>query len=263
VPGRNAVVKLLNVPAQGEKAGDLPLHDLLGLTDDAHYRIGYEILGPGTSRSDSRLLAVAVPEAQAQAVCRLFPSGTPAPCSMEIAGLAVMTAFQHGPGGACAGECVGIVDFGASVSVLAIFNRGVLVLIRKFDFGTEAILKRVQESLGVDAETAQGILADGSFDVSQVAREVMAGFTQQLIISRDFVERRENCRMRKLYASGGVVGARDWQAEVQATVGLVPEPWNPFEGLSLAPGAVPDTLRGMEPRFAAAVGAALGSLEAE
>ena len=55
--------------------------------------------------------------------------------------------------------------------------------------------------------SAQQILFDGSFDISQPIAEVMGPFEKQLIVSRDFVERRENCRINKIYAAGGAAGA--------------------------------------------------------
>ena len=156
-----------------------------------------------------------------------------------------------------------MVDSGSRVSFLGIFNKGVLVLIRKLDFGTSAILKKLQERLGVDAETAQGIVADTSFDISQALHDSMEVFIRQMVISRDFVEGRENCHVARLYACGGAVHFRHWVSEVQSAVGLPTETWNPFEGFPAGPLAIPENVKGDASRFAAAVGAALGTIEEE
>ena len=259
--GQGAVLKLLSVPTQSEKAGELQVNELLGLADGANYRVAYEVISEGHARAESRLLAVALPENRAQSLCGLFPAGTPAPCAIELSGLAMLHSFFRGPGQQNGDECVAVLDFGASSSVLAILSKGGLVLIRKFDVGSDAILAKVEESLGVDRETAQGILSDGSFDVSQLVRESIAVFSQQVIISRDFVERRENCRIRKFYVCGGVTGARDWQNELHAAVGVPPEPWNPFAGLQVLAESFPERLAGAESRFPAAVGVALAAIE--
>jgi Tfp pilus assembly PilM family ATPase len=74
------------------------------------------------------------------------------------------------------------------------------------------------------------------------------------------VERRENCHIRKLFVSGGVTGARDWQNEIRSAVGVAPETWNPFAGLQMAADALPQRLAGTESRFVAATGAALAAL---
>jgi Tfp pilus assembly PilM family ATPase len=261
VTSPGAVVKLLSFPAHTDKSGDMQINELMGLGDAADYRVGYEPVGEHHPRAETRVLAVAMPEQQAQGLSFLFPYGAPAPCSIEVSGLASMTSFLRGPGREHADDCVAVVDFGSTTSLVAMFSKGVLVLVRKFDFGTSAILKRVQDNLGVDAETAQGILVDGSFDVSQVVHQTMEAFTQQLIISRDFVERRENCHIRKLYICGGTINLRDWLNEVRSVIGLETAFWNAFEGLTVPPGAVPEKLKGQESRFTAAVGAALAVLE--
>ena len=260
VTAPGSIVKLLSFPAHADKSGDNQINELLGLGDASDYRVAYEPVGERHARAETRVLAVAMPEHQARSLSFLFPHGTPAPCSIEVSGLASITSFLRGPGRQHADDCVAVVDFGNSMSLVAMLSKGVLVLVRKFDFGTSAILKRVQENLGVDAETAQGILVDGSFDISQVVHQTMEAFTQQLIISRDFVERRENCHIHKLYVCGGTINLRDWLNEVQSAIGLETAFWDPFESLTVLPGAVPEKLKGHESRFAAAVGAALAVL---
>jgi Tfp pilus assembly PilM family ATPase len=106
-------------------------------------------------------------------------------------------------------------------------------------------------------------MESGSFDISQAVSEVMEPFNKQLVISRDFVERRENCRIGHLFACGGMAGSRDWVADVQSATGMDVSAWNPFEGYAAADGAVPEELAGQESRFAAAVGSCLASFEEE
>ena len=137
-----------------------------------------------------------------------------------------------------------------------------MVLVRKLDFGAVNILKKLQDSLGVDQDVAVGILSDGSFDVSKIFHQAMETFLQQLTISLDFVERRENVRVEKMYVCGGGTMLRLWSQEVEGATGRKPIPWNPFEGLLLQPGAFPDRLKGQECRFSAAIGAALAMLRA-
>jgi Tfp pilus assembly PilM family ATPase len=260
--GQGAIVKLLSVPAaHADKSNDLEVNELMGLGEAANYRVAYEPVSDRQAKGEVRVLAVAMPEAQARLLPLLFPTGTPAPCAIEVSGLSALTSFSRGPGREHADDCVAVVDFGSATITAAIFNRGALALIRKFDFGTGAILRRVQDNLGVDAETAQGILVDHSFDVSQVVRQSMEAFTQQLVISRDFVERRDNCRLQKVYVCGGLLNLRDWFAEARGTLGLETEAWNPFDGLTLAADALPDRLKGQESRFASATGAALAQME--
>ena len=134
----------------------------------------------------------------------LFPSGLPVPYSVEVSGLSAMTAFLHGPASSDPEDTLAMVEFGGRVSFFAIFRKTVPIMIRKFEFGSDTILEKVQKSLGIDRNTAEGIVSDGSFDISQQISEVMDGFIKQVIVSRDFVERRENCQVSRVFASGGI-----------------------------------------------------------
>jgi Tfp pilus assembly PilM family ATPase len=267
VSGKHAIVKLLAFPGQGgrdEGAIEAKITETVGEEQAQHYRIGYRAIEEGRAKAETRVLLVAVPDVQATAACQLLPAGVPAPHSVEDSGLAAMTAFLHGPGGDYDDGAVGLIEFGVSVSYFVIFLKGVPLLLRKFDFGSDLILGKVQESLGVDRTTAEGILADGSFDISQQISDVMDGFVKQVIVSRDFIERRENCHVTKVFASGGVVASRDWLMEMKSAVGFDLDLWNPFQAIGEdAPEAVPAHFKGQEARFTAAIGAALATIRGD
>ena len=53
---------------------------------------------------------------------------------------------------------VGVIDFGAEVTFFVLFNKHAVSLVRKFDIGANTILGKVQKSLGVDRDTALGIV---------------------------------------------------------------------------------------------------------
>ncbi|MFZ4779870.1 MAG: pilus assembly protein PilM [Terrimicrobiaceae bacterium] len=252
-----AIVKLLTFPAHSEKSTETHVSDLMGLGDSTDFRLAYE--GVSETRTEVKILAVAMPIQTVLGLCRLFPAGIPAPCSIELAGLASMTAYARVPGQAHKEDCTAVVDFGMTSTLVAFFHKGTMVLVRKFDVGTSTILKRLQDSLGVDGEVALGILNDGSFDISQIVHQSMEAFLQQLIISWDFVERRENVHISRLYACGGGTSRRSWAHEMQGATGQEPVFWNPFEGLA-ATGPVLEKWKGQEQRFAAALGVALAMI---
>lgn len=252
------IVKLLTLPLHSDKPTDVLVSELMGLGDSMDYRVGYEHVSE--SRTDRKILSSAILDATACSLCRLFPSGTPAPYSIEIAGLASMTSFTLGPGAQHKNDNVAVIDFGEHTSFVAFFNKGNMCLIRRFDFGSGPILKRLQESLGIDADVALGILNDQSFDISQVMKQSMEGFLQQITISWDFVERRENSPISHLYACGGMASLKSWAVEVQQSTGQEPRTWNPFDAAVCEDGSLLSKWRGQEPRFAAAMGAAISVL---
>ncbi|NQT02319.1 MAG: pilus assembly protein PilM [Planctomycetes bacterium] len=259
IPTDEAVVKLLNLPGQLEGDIDACIQEQFGIVQE-DYRVGYRIINEGHGRSETNLLAVAIPNAQAEAACDMFPAGVPAPVSVELACLAVMTAFLHAADKTDSDEAVGIIEFGARHTFFCIFYKKELVLIRKFDLGTYVFLDAIQRELGVDRETAQHIISDRSFDISQIIRDVSAPFVKQLVISRHFVERRENCRVTRVFAPSGI--SQGWLNEIKSAIGLDVDFWNPFDGLSMSPDVYPKEFEGQQSRFSAAVGAGLGVMEA-
>ena len=257
ISGESAVVRILNLPSQDIEQMDMEqLREHVGLGED--FRVGHAVVAPQRGKAEAKVLVVGIPEQQAESVLSLVPYGPPAPFSIEVAGLAALTAFLRGPGTKHAQEAVAVIESGAKVTFMALFNKNVLSLVRKFDFGSETFVARVQQQLGVDRETAMGVVADGSFDISQIAHEVMDPFLRQFSISRDFVERREDSRVADVYLSGGASLSRYWLEEIQGAVGINVHVWNPFENLRLAPDAYPANLEGQQTRFTAAVGACLG-----
>ena len=263
VPGENAIIKRLSIPGHFDAAAEAKVIQNLGLDDPSEYRISYKLIQEGHGRSESTVLAVALPETAAVLGPMLLPSGLPVPFSLEIAGLAALTAFLHGPGTDHLEESVAAMDFGDTTSSFAIFNNGMLALIRRFDVGTDTILEKIQESLGVDRDTAKGIIADGAFDISQPVSEVLEPLIKQIMVSRDFVERREDCHISKIYVSGGLVISRDSLDEMRSSIGVDIQPWSPFDKLTVNADAVPENLVGQEWRFSAAVGTALAIFEEE
>lgn len=257
--GESAVVRILGVPATAGDLTEAQVREQAGLNEQ--FRVGFAPTAPHRGKGEVRILAVGVPEEEIQAVLKLVAVGAPAPYSIEVAGLSAITALLKGPGAQHAQEAVGVIEAGARVTFLALLNRGNLVLVRKFDFGAESIVAKVQQQLGVDRDTAQGIVSDGSFDISQPVHELMDPFLRQVSISKDFVERREDCRVVKVYVSGGASLSRYWMDEVKSAAGSDVERWNPFGNLRLAPDAYPASLAGQETRFTAAIGGCLGILD--
>ena len=95
VTGTDAVVKLLSFPGAFDDSAIDKIITSLGLDDPDEYRIGYKLIAEGHGKAETKVLGVALPESLAVVAPQLFPSGTPAPYSIEVSGLAAMTSFQH------------------------------------------------------------------------------------------------------------------------------------------------------------------------
>ncbi len=257
----SAVVKLLTFPGAFDERAEAKVADNMGLDEPDRYRIGYKLIQEGHARGESRVLTVAWAEGEAGRGTELIPAGLPVPGSLEVAGLATITAFLNASPEKDRMAATGLIDFGDAVTTYALFNRGSLALLRRFAFGTNALYEKVQSTLGVDRETARGIITDGSFDISQPLGEILDPLIKQFMVSRDFVERRENCRLGRLFISGGLSKSRDALEDIRASMDVELATWNPFDGLSVAKDAMPEDLVGQEWRLAAATGACLGVLQ--
>lgn len=258
----SSIVRLLHLPGfneQVEGAHGIVRNHIGG---EEGFRVSYEVAVPSSrSRPEARVLAVALPDEDAQGVLGKFGSGSTAPLSMEVSALAAMSGFSHGPLFRHGKETVAFIEGGASVTCLGIFSNGALQLFRKFDFGTNNLINRIQRQLGVDQETANDIVRDNSFDITQITKEVLAPVLRQMSISREFVERKGGGAIQRWYLSGGLATTNYWQEQITNSVGGIVHTWNPFESFEISPTVDVERWAGQEVRFAAALGAAVGALE--
>ncbi len=262
ISGQLATVKLLNMPGRFSEHDEQRLIANLGISSgDNSHRIGYSIVSEGHVRGETRVLAVALPEADARAAVAMLPSsGRPAPYALELSGLAALFAFALGPGAALTGKTVGVMDGDGKKTTFAIFHKGLLALVRRFDFGYHTVIERVGEKLGVDMQTVLGFMADDSFDIETILQQSLAPFFKPIIISKEFVEHRENCQLSEILLSGALSTIRGMDNTIHNLLGAETRNWNPFEGGIVMPHALPETITGRESCFAAAFGAAMGAM---
>jgi Tfp pilus assembly PilM family ATPase len=261
VTSSRAVIRLLNLPGFSEKSpnAENTVREHVGLEDG--FRLGYSVGGPQRGKSEVNLIAVGLPEEDATSTLEMLGGGTPAPISVEVSALSAATGFALSVAPRFSKGAVGLIEGGSRVTCLSIFSQNMPVLLRKFEFGSEDILNRIQRDFGVDRETSENIVGESSFDISASVEGAMKGFIRQLSISREFVERRVGASIQAWFVTGGLALTSDWKQNIYESVGRPVEVWNPFENLFMVPGTVPAELKGQEVRFSAAVGAAMGALE--
>jgi Tfp pilus assembly PilM family ATPase len=225
-------------------------------------RVGGLVLSRAKGKRESTLLGVSVPEKTIQRYLKLFANGAPAPHSLELSGLASLSAFLYNCASQTENQTTCVIETGARHTYVSFLHRNQLQIINRFDVGGDSLLQQIQTALGVDADMAGTILSGGSVDVSSQVRQVLSPFTRQLSIYREFVERQNKSVLSAVYISGGPATSPYWQAAIKEVLGFIPRVWNPFEKIEIPSGAFPEDLKGQESRFAAAVGAALAGMEA-
>ena len=92
-------------------------------------------------------------------------------------------------------------------------------------------------------------------------RELADPFIKQLVISKHFVERRENCVVSRLFVSDDPRASHEWHKEIKAATGLDATPWLPFESVVAPAASAPAGPGACQAPWAAALGAAWGAYE--
>jgi Tfp pilus assembly PilM family ATPase len=250
-------VKLLNLPGHLDSGSEAKIRESMGI-DTESYRIGYKVLGESHGRVETKLLIVAFPEAEIQGHLGFFASGWPVPVAVELAGLAAINAFLSGYLENCPDESMGVVQFEDEISFFAFIHKKELVLMRKFDFGHNHMLGAIQARLNVSRETAINVAADKSFDISQIVKEVCDSFVRQVVISKHFVERRENCRVSRIFVPGATPASHRLGQEIHAASDAEIEQWDSLKAVIVPPEAVAARLAGQHSLLAASIGAGVG-----
>lgn len=259
--GPAAVVRMVSAQMQSgeDTLPEKRIRELLNVTDD--FRVSAQLITAGKGRHDSSLLAAAIPQDDLKFLLNMFPSGPPAPASIEVSGLAFISAFLHARRAECADHAVCLVDAGETMTHFVFLNKGEVVLVGKMPFGARTLRNRIASDLGVDEDIAESILSDRSINISASLTGAMDALAKQLTISRDFIERHQGFRVSKVYLSGGVSLYPNWTAEVGRMLNSEITLWSPFENIQCDDDTLPEEMKRQATRFAAAVGAAIGGFE--
>ncbi len=261
VTSPQASIRLLSVPGGAESLEHLNFNELLGLAEGVEYRIGYEVLS--SEGREQSVLASALLEQQARWAVSLLPQGVPAVCSLQAGGAAVLNCFARELAAHHGDVPTIFVQVGSAVTDMAVFFKGRLALYRQCMMGSQSIIKTVQERFGIEEDLVPGVLEDDLIDASQPIAAAIEPFLRQLVLAREFVERKRACRIEKILLCGTLLGNTHWNAHITKTMGITPEVWNPLATLPCLPDALSERVKGMESRFATAVGAALAVLEVD
>jgi Tfp pilus assembly PilM family ATPase len=256
IGGGKSIANLVAIQQQTNSTKvDGQIKDQLGITDE--FRLSYVELSSARSKSGLKLLAAATLETEIKNILSITAHDPPAPCSCEIAPLSALTAFQHGNDkDAQDGGC--FLEIGATTTYIFFTNRRKLLLLRRYDVGGQMILEHIINEFQVDIDTAGEMMTEGAFDLSPIYLDTLGFLVRQITISRDFVERQENCHIAGIKISGGAATSR-WAEIVQNKTGIETQILNPFETLNVPPDAdYKNLMLTQSCRFSAAVGAGLG-----
>lgn len=260
--GSRAVVRMINTHIEEQESGlrEAKIRELLNVTDK--FRVSAQLIKRNPGRQDSSFIAAAIPDEDAEYLIGMFPSGPPAPASLEVSGLSFVSAFLHARGEECADSTVCLLETGETMSHFAFLDNGLVKLVGKMPFGALVLREKVAKDLGLEEELAASILTDASINISSSISGVLAPFIKQMSISKDFIERHQGRRISKVYVSGGLSLLPSWGAEVGQLLGADVAYWSPLENIEYDSASLPSEMINQASRFSAAIGAAIGGIEA-
>jgi len=259
-PAEPGAVKLLRVPEGFKTENRDEIINRLAFEYPDPIRVAAITLLPGAAKVEARVLASAMPERTAKALLGAMPTvGTPAPRALELSELAVMNAFLNDPRVMDNEGASGLIHVDHDFSFVALYNKMILSQLRIFPFGMSAVTKRVMQSLNVDEATAEGVLMDGAFDISHLIEDGARDIRSQLVISRDFMERSENCLLEKIYVSGSPALIKPVTKGIPGADQFIE--WDILGAFKDTPDdAIPEELANSPWKLAAAIGSGLGAL---
>ena len=257
----SAVVRMVNynLPEESSAIPEKDLRRLLNVSDD--FRVSAHLVKREKGRQDSSFLAAAIPQDDVRYLLNMFPSGPPAPASLEVSGLSFLSAFLNARGEETRDEAICLIEAGETFSHYLFVNKGVVSLVGKMDFGIRTLQQKLVADLGVDEELATSILSDQSINISTSLSSVMLPFIKQLSISKDFIERRQGCRVKSVYTSGGMSLLPSFSSEVEQMLHVDVKSWSPFENIGVEAGFLSEEISGQATRFSTAIGAAIGGFQ--
>ena len=258
-PAGSAAIKLLRFPEEVDLDDSQKVRERMGL-EEGDYRIGTQVIQTSGTKREALALGVALPELLARALLDLMPkAGLPAPYSLQASELAVLNAFTSDPALADDSPPCGFIHFDHDFSIVALFNAGQISQLRTFPFGLAAVIQRIVKTLNVDQATASGVVSDGAFDISSLIEAEIREIRGQYVISRDFMERNENCRLQQVYLSGPRPLTAPFAGGEKVSVKSIH--WNVLDLFDqrLA-GELPDSLTDASWKLTAAIGAGMGVL---
>lgn len=261
--GVGSAAKMLRVPETFDVNNKAEITTRLGVDRSGDYRVAAKVIQPGRPKVEAHVLGVAMREQIAHGMVGLLPKvGSPAPRAIELSELGVINAFSNDPVVAMESRAIGLIYFDYDYSIIALFNGGLISQLRTLRLGASAILKKIQDVLSCDEETATGVLMDGAFDITSLIEQDAREVCGQYVICRDYMERSENCHVEALFVSGPIAITKPILAS-----GHIPEEqkdWNPLERFeNVTDELIAPELLTAPWRWAAAIGGCIGLLEEE
>jgi type IV pilus assembly protein PilM len=193
------------------------------------------------------------------------------PLAVSLNSVAVANVFRvfapAGFGGGSAArefKACAVIDIGEAGANLMIIYAGLPCFNRDIFIGTQEIIKRVANILGMDAAQARHLLSQGQL-TDEPARKgmemVMSGLITEVRFSFDYFSTEKNLAVTQIFLTGDGALLAGVEAAFKSGMDIPAEIWDPFGKIAMAAGAAGEDLKGSGARLVTALGLALNEYD--
>ena len=197
------LVNLKNEAAEGEAGEDIAeqIRESIGVEEG--WQLAYDFISTETENNSEgeadQAVVTALPEDETNALYEVIEEAGFRPVSLTLSAATLVNMAESSKSLLRNDKAVGFLEISDNSSVLLLFINEKLVLVRQFRTGTQNFIKTIMDTYGLDSETAEKLLASGSFDFSGNLGDDLRSWLRQLGISLNFVERKYGSHVNKIY----------------------------------------------------------------
>ena len=147
---------------------------------------------------------------------------------------------------------VGILDLGFSYSMISIIYKNNIYLSREVRKGVKDILSRLSNILGKEITNFKELVDQNKGIDSGLLSEVSSDLIEEIRLSLDYLETRENLSVKKLYSTGGLTTCQIINENLAQSLGIEVLPFNILGSFSFS-SSVKEDLEKMEGNFSVAL----------
>ena len=151
---------------------------------------------------------------------------------------------------------VGILDMGFSYSMITIIYKNNIYLSREVKKGAKDILSSLSNILGIKLDNFQDLTDNQKEIKPELLSEVSSDLTEEVRLSLDYLETKENLSVKRLYSTGGLTSFQGLNDIMVQALGIEIVPFNVLKHFSCAK-SIKEDLEKLEGNFSVALGSLL------
>jgi len=203
VQNRDCMLRLTSFPGKVPKAEAMEkqLRQTFGV--DEKYAVASHIVSTQTigEKSQYTSLAAVMPVELKNSAIKLAEELGGKIVALGVAGVSLIN-FLHYASGVSGNSKEGFIYINSTDSELILFADNELNLNRRFQFGKENVIARLQEVMSSSYEEAEDMCLTGALDLGAMLDPVINPWLHQIKISLDFFERKNGIAIEKLLILG-------------------------------------------------------------